>query len=269
MKAEFSRKTSQWIAAALLAVMAILMLVAARNDSATVDETTFLSTGYTYLTGHRYHFSPEHPPVSQMLPAIPLLFMDVNYSDNARALLEGRAGYPWARPWFGPVRAWQEYFPNGRDNWYFWAVPEGQLFGQMFVYDGKNDGDGLMFAGRCVQIVLTLAVGALIFFWVRQATGNEFATLSSLALWVFNPNALAHGHLITTDIGVPAVAAVSLDHDGRGMACGPVERNTCPIDFAFLPSIPEFVFDFASLVLELGNQMNRAALRDKPLCCGQ
>jgi len=81
---EFSRKTSQWIAAALLAVMAILMLVAARNDSATVDETTFLSTGYTYLTGHRYHFSPEHPPVSQMLPAIPLLFMDVNYSDNAR-----------------------------------------------------------------------------------------------------------------------------------------------------------------------------------------
>ena len=48
-------------AALLLLVMGVLMLIAAGNDSATADETTFLSTGYTYLTGHRYHFAPEHP----------------------------------------------------------------------------------------------------------------------------------------------------------------------------------------------------------------
>jgi len=224
MKIELSRKTGQWIAVALLAIMAILMLVAARDDSATVDETTFLSTGYTYLTGHRYHFSPEHPPLSQMLPALPLLFMDIKYSDNARALLDGRAGYPWTRPWFGPVRAWQDYFPDGRDNWYFWAVPEGQLFGQMFVYDGKNDGDGLMFAGRCVQIILTLSVGALIFFWVRQATTSNFAALCSLALWVFNPNALAHGHLITTDIGVTLAMSAAIFLFARFLE-SPTHRN--------------------------------------------
>src|SRR5271154_5102375 len=177
MNVKPSPKAGRWIAAALLAIMAVLMLVAARNDSATVDETTFLSAGYTYLTGHRYYFEPEPPPLSQMLPAVPLLFMDIQYSDNARALLDGRAGYPWTRPWFGPVRAWQDYFPGGRDNWYFWAVPEGQLFGQMFVYDGKNDGDTILFASRCIQIILTLAVGALIFFWVRQVTKNDFAAL--------------------------------------------------------------------------------------------
>ncbi len=224
MNVKLSRKTGQWIAVALLAIMAVLMLVAARNDSATVDETTFLSTGYTYLTGHRYHFSPEHPPLSQMLPALPLLFMDINYSDNARALLDGRAGYPWTRPWFGPVRAWQDYFPDGRDNWYFWAVPEGQLFGQMFVYDGKNDGDSLMFAGRCVQIILTLSIGALIFFWVRQTTANEFAALCSLVLWVFNPNALAHGHLITTDIGVTLAMAAAIFLFARFLE-SPTNRN--------------------------------------------
>jgi hypothetical protein len=250
MKVEFSQKTSQWIAVALLAVMAALMLAVARNDSATVDETTFLSAGYTYLTGHRYHFEPEHPPLSQMLPAIPLLFVDIKYSDNARALLEDRAGYPWTRPWFGPVRAWQDYFPNGRNNWYFWALPEAQLFGQMFVYDGNNDGDGIMFAGRCVQILLTLAVGALIFFWVRLATANEFAALCALALWVFNPNALAHGHLITTDIGITLAmpAAIFLfarfleSPTNRNMAlCGAVTGVALMMKFTAITLAPMYV----------------------------
>jgi hypothetical protein len=213
-----------WVAAGLLVVMTALMVVAAQRDSATVDETTVLGAGYTYWKGYRYKVQPEHPPLSQMLPAIPLLFMDIGYSDNARALLEGRTGYPWTRPWFGPVRAWQEYFPNGRDNWYFWALPEGQLFGQMFVYDGKNDGDSLMFAGRCVQILLALAVGALIFFWVRQVTRNDFAALCALALWVFNPNALAHGHLITTDIGVTLAISASVFLFARFLE-SPTKRN--------------------------------------------
>ena len=224
MKVRFSAKTSVWIAVTLLAVMAALMLSVARNDSATVDETTFLSAGYTYLTGHRYYFEPEHPPLSQMLPAVPLLFMDINYSDNARALLDGRAGYPWTRPWFGPVRAWQDYFPGGRDNWYFWALPEAQMFGQMFVYDGKNNGDALLFAGRCVQILLSLAVGALIFFWVRQATTNDFAALCALTLWVFNPNALAHGHLVTTDIGVTLAMSAAIFLFARFLEA-PTNRN--------------------------------------------
>src|ERR1039457_5814863 len=213
-----------WVAAGLLVVMTALMLVAAQRDSATVDETTVLGAGYTYWKGYRYKVQPEHPPLSQMLPAVPLLFMDIKYSDNALVLLEGRAGYPWTRPWFGPVRAWQEYFPNGRDNWYFWTLPEGQLFGEMFVYDGNNDAERLMFAGRCVQIALTLVVGALIFFWVRQATTNEFAALCSLALWVFNPNALAYGHLITTDIGVTLAMSAAIFLFARFLE-SPTNRN--------------------------------------------
>ena len=182
--------------------MAGLLLGPASQDSATVDETTLLSAGYTYWTGHRYLFVPEHPPLSQMLPAIPALAMDIKLSPNAQALVESRVGYPWTRPWFGPVRAWQELFPQGRDNWYYWALPESQLFGQIFVYDGTNDGDRMMFWGRCVQILLTLSIGLIVFFWVRHATGKDWAGLIALALWVFNPNALAHGHLITTDISV-------------------------------------------------------------------
>ncbi len=190
------------LATLLLAVMAALMFGAARQDSATVDETTFLSAGYTYWKGHRFMMVPEHPPLSQMLPAIPLLFQDLKFSPNAQALLDGRAGYPWTRPWAGPIRAWQELFPQRRDNWYFWALPESQLFGQMFVYDGANDGNAILFAGRVVQILLTLGTGLLIFCWIRQVSGNDLAALAGLAAWVFNPSALAHGHLTTTDMGV-------------------------------------------------------------------
>jgi hypothetical protein len=195
--------------------MATLMIGPARQDSATVDETTVLAAGYTYFKGYRYKIQPEHPPLSQVLPAAPLLTMDLKFSDQAQALLDGRVGYPWTRPWYGPIRAVQELFPQGRENWYFWALPESQLFGQMFVYASGNDGDRMMFSGRCVQILLALGVGALIFFWVRSATANDIAALGALALWVFNPNALGYGHLITTDIGVTLGFATAVMLFGR------------------------------------------------------
>lgn len=193
---------TRWIAVALLVFMGGLMIGPATEDSATVDETTALAAGYSYLTGYRYRMQCEHPPLSQLLPAAPLLFMNVKYSDNAKALLDGRAGYPWAVPWFGPPRALQEIFPQGRNDWYFTSVPESQLFGQIFVYDGANDADTMMLRGRLIQMLLTLATGAIIFFWVRRVTANDIAALIALALWVFNPNALGYGHLITTDVGV-------------------------------------------------------------------
>ncbi|MGD0016408.1 MAG: glycosyltransferase family 39 protein [Verrucomicrobiia bacterium] len=189
------------VAVVLLVVMGALMIGPARQDSATVDETTFLGAGYTYWTGHRYYLVPDHSPFGQMLPALPLLAMDVRLSPNAQALLDKRSPYTWAVPWYGPPRAIQELYPQGRNDWYFVATPESQLFGQMFVYDGTNDGDWMMLSGRLVQILLTIGVGLVIFLWLRRATGNELPALFGLALWVFNPHALAYGHLITTDIG--------------------------------------------------------------------
>jgi dolichyl-phosphate-mannose-protein mannosyltransferase len=69
-----------------------------------------------------------------------------------------------------------------------------------------------MFSARLVQVFVTLLVGALIFFWVRRAAANDLAAVLSLALWMFNPNVLAYGHLITTDVDgtLGIVAAVLL-----------------------------------------------------------
>lgn len=194
-----SDKSASWVAAALLVLMACLMIGPAREDSATVDETTFLTAGYSYWTGSRYYLVPDHSPLGQMLPAVPLLAMNIHLSDSAKALIEGRAGYPWAVRWKGEPAALTQLYPEGRNDWYFVSTPESQILGQMFVYDGSNDGDAMMFAGRLVQILVTLGVGLLIFLWVRRVSSNNLAALLGLGLWVFNPHSLAYGHLIITD----------------------------------------------------------------------
>ena len=202
------------IAAVLLAVMAILMFAVSTQDSATVDETTYLAAGYSFWQGYRYYFVADHPPVDQMLASMPLLAMDVRLSDNAKALLSKQAGYPWTLTWDCQIQPVKTLFPHGRDNWYFWAMPEGQLFGQILVYDGTNDAEAMMLSARLVQVVLTLLAGGFIFWWARRLSGPIAAVLA-LATWVANPLVLAYGHLIITDVGAMAMIPVAVFALGR------------------------------------------------------
>lgn len=221
------RCSPNWLAGGFLVVMAALMIGASHEDSATVDETTHLAAGYSYWIGYRYRMAANHPALSQMLEGSPLVFMDVKMPQIADAILKGRLGYRWMVPWDGPPRSIRDMMPascQGQyvqlpplgdmmvqwncpgtypiDNWYYWAVPECQMFSKYLVYGGDNDGDAMLFAGRLVQVGLTLLTGLVIFAWVRRATGNDSAALMGLAVWAFNPTALAYGHMTNTDIGV-------------------------------------------------------------------
>src|ERR1044071_8613101 len=82
------RAMHKWAAAGLLAIMAILMIGASRQDSATVDETTHLAAGYSYWLGYRYRMAANHPALSQMLEAAPLLAMDVKMPPIADEILD-------------------------------------------------------------------------------------------------------------------------------------------------------------------------------------
>ena len=76
------------------------------------------------------------------------------------------------------------------------------MFSQQLFYNGANQGDAMLFAGRLVQVALTLLTGVIIFIWTRAAAKNDWVAVTALALWVFNPTALAYGHLTNTDISV-------------------------------------------------------------------
>jgi 4-amino-4-deoxy-L-arabinose transferase-like glycosyltransferase len=79
---------------------------------------------------------------------------------------------------------------------------EAELFGQSLVYGSGNDAEHLLFWGRLMQVAITLMTGLVIFAWARSLS-NELGGLLALITWVFNPIALAYGHLILTD---PAIA---------------------------------------------------------------
>src|ERR1035437_8799509 len=80
-------------AAALLLLMGTAQLVAVLGDSQTVDESYHLVNGYAFLKTRTLLPISEHPPVSQVISALPLLVLNLwlprmpgpNYGEFQRA----------------------------------------------------------------------------------------------------------------------------------------------------------------------------------------
>jgi len=218
--------------AGLLAAMALLLRAPIREESATMDEPLFLGAGYSYwLTGECW-FNPEQPALSQKLFAAPLLWQNVVVPPAAQALLDRQAVLKTTRTWRGRPGLTAELFGKNRPDWYFWPYWEGDLFGQILLYNGENDADRLLGAARWMQAGLTVLTGLVIFLWLRRIAGNH-AGLLGAAAWVFNPLALGYGHLVLTDVGaalaVPLAVWAGVEFleapSGRkaalcGLACG-------------------------------------------------
>ena len=102
-----------YLALAILAVMAGLMYFSALNDSAIMDELAHIPAGYSYLTQKDYRLNPEHPPLIKDLAALPLLFQKINFPTD--------------------TKAWQEDI-NGQ-----WTQ------GAVFLYETGNDADKILF----------------------------------------------------------------------------------------------------------------------------
>ncbi|MBI2582803.1 glycosyltransferase family 39 protein, partial [Candidatus Azambacteria bacterium] len=161
-------KIANWIAGILLGVMFVLMVTSAKGDSATMDEVAHIPAGYSYLTQKDMRLNPEHPPLLKDLAAIPLLFQNINFPSD--------------------FKAWKDDI-NGQ-----WD------FGFQFLYRSGNDADNIIFWARIPFILLTLLLGYFIFKWGKELFGPGPALLA-LGLYTFSPTFLAHGRLVTTDVG--------------------------------------------------------------------
>ena len=163
-----SSRLSCWMrligAGGLLCVLALQLMHVGRVTSATWDEAHHLFDGYTILKLHDYTLNPEVPPLVKLTAAVPLLHMDLDVPVN-----------------------------RGK------AVPEEAfLDGRRFVFG--NGGDRVLFPARMACMFFMLVLGLL----VSVVAGEMFgvgAGFFALALLVFDPNFLAHGALVTTDVG--------------------------------------------------------------------
>ena len=149
-----------------------------RRTSATYDEPAHLSAAWTHVRLHDYRLSPDHPPLVQSLAAVPLVFLDVKMDPADEAWGE-HAIWRFARRWL-----------------YHW-----------------NDAGRLLFWGRLPIVFLAAALAVAIFLWARARFGPAPAFVA-LFLAVLSPDLLAHGQLVTTDLGAAAfifLAVVAFD----------------------------------------------------------
>lgn len=167
-----SNKTSTLIALSLLFLMGITALASTLEDSVTMDESPHITSGYSYLKFQDMRLNPEHPPLIKDFAAIPLLFQDIN-------------------------------FPTDHTAWKDMVNAQWDL-GPQFLYRSGNNPDNVIFWGRIAPVLTMLLFGWFVFKWARELFGPLWA-LFALALFVFSPNIMAHGRLVTTD--VPAAAA--------------------------------------------------------------
>lgn len=167
-----SKKITNIIALSLLLFMFCMAVFSMKDDSLTMDEVAHLPAGYSYLTQKDMRLNPEHPPLIKDLAALPLLFIKgINFPSE--------------------IKAWKEDV-NGQ-----WD------FGYHFLYHSKNPADKMIFWARIPMILILVLLGFYIFKWARELFG-ERAALFGLFLFTFSPTFLAHGRLVTTDVGAAA-----------------------------------------------------------------
>ncbi|MCL5291189.1 MAG: glycosyltransferase family 39 protein [Actinobacteria bacterium] len=169
------RKVAYIIMFIILALMLRNLLVGAAEDSMTVDEVPHLAAGYSYVQAQDYRLNPEHPPLIKDLAGLAVSTTPVNY--------------PF------------DYFYSHISNQYG--------VGEKFLYESKNDADAILFRGRLPIVAITIILGIFVFLWSSKLNGAA-AGLLSLLLFAFDPNIVAHGHLVTQDIGISAAVVINL-----------------------------------------------------------
>jgi Dolichyl-phosphate-mannose-protein mannosyltransferase len=165
------------------AVLLLLVLLgeltfSVRQQSLSWDEGDHIFAGYMSWKKADFGINPEHPPMVKALAAIPLLPMHLKVPAP-----KGLASFK------------DEAYFDGRDF----------IFGN----GGEAEADRIIFRARMAAATLTLLLGLLVFLAAREMFGDA-AALFALALVVFEPNMIAHGAYVTTDMGISCFIFASI-----------------------------------------------------------
>ncbi len=162
------RLTAAWITAFSAAIVILLFFAScvhtAKRDSVSWDESQHLYSGWLSWERGDFGYNPEVPPLVKMWDAIPLLHREIR----------------------------QPAFTGDQFK------KEGFVVGQRFL--AANGIDRTLIPARIMASLLTVLLATLLFFCAREMFGDKPA-LFALLLFCLDPNFLAHGAYVTTDIG--------------------------------------------------------------------
>ncbi len=152
----------------LLLVFGLQIAFTVHQESLTWDEGDHIFAGYMMWKTHDYGLNPEHPPLMKLLGTLPLL------------------GEPLTIP---PDQ--HRYFKTE-------AYMDGR---EMLFAKGPEYAKMLTFRMRMANLTVAILLGLLVFLAANEMFGVG-AAFVALVLLVFEPNVLAHGAFVTTDVGV-------------------------------------------------------------------
>src|SRR4030095_525530 len=156
----------------LFAVFAFQLFYHATRTSATVDEPDHILAGHRHWQCGDFGINPEHPPLLKLLATAPL---------NFRELSEP--------PWECGSKMTSKF-----DNF---------SYGSTFLVE--NGIDAVVISSRLAASLMSMLLALLVFLAAREMFGR-WEALTALAIVAFEPNLIAHGSLVTTDMAISATA---------------------------------------------------------------
>lgn len=173
---EKKRRLVHLAAIALLFFYACELYLHASRTSVTIDEQAHIFAGYRYWECGDFAINPEHPPLLKLIAAWPL---------HSRKL------------WTPPPACGSEVTSKLK------SFTDGAMF---LIHSGL---DPVVVPARMAAAICSLALACLVYL-----AGIEFfglaAGLIALLLTVIEPNLIAHGSLVTTDMAVTAAFLASV-----------------------------------------------------------
>ena len=153
--------------ACVAAVVGVLEVRSALDETQTWDEGIHISAGYTYLVRGDYSWNLEHPPLVKLVSALPLTGLHL---DVPVPVVDGKR----------------------RDQ---------VQYGIEFLYRNRVHADTILIVARSANILLALLFVVALAWWTRRRFGSA-AALLAVVLCAFDPNLIAHGRYVTTDFPV-------------------------------------------------------------------
>jgi len=180
----------QWRPPAWLALLVIMLAAVAlavtsmARKAVTYDETSHIAAGYAYWRTGDYRFTPEHPPLAELLATAPLNALAIRMPPTS-----GRA----------------------------WDLGDQWTFGRALL-NRPNDVDRILFWSRLPIVGLWCLGGVLVWVWSVRLFGAAGGLLSA-CLYFFSPTMMAHARLVTTDVAAGVFFLASLLAFVRLLTC--------------------------------------------------
>ncbi len=167
---------------ASLLVMSLLTLQGAMlawsgyQHSPAYDEIAYLPAGVSHLELGRFGLARVSPPLVRLVAAVPVVLA-------------------------GAKTDWSEYrdSPGSRAEW---------RVGDAFVRANGSNVFWLFTIARWACVPFSLIGGYVCYRWAKDLYG-QVSGLAALTLWCFCPNLLAHGALVTPDVGTTAMGLLA------------------------------------------------------------